>query len=150
MAPSSFLIHPVLSIGLGSPGQLVDGSHHRSFQVLDEDIGGQARHQDDQEQVLEKEKLFFMQFSPYLITFILLFVDPIGPRCFYIVYVFYAALAMMLLNYAVRKNGPIKDYGKYAALCVSGVYVFYYLFIYGSIFVCDQRRQEKAHAKDCG
>ena len=94
----------------------------------------------------EKEKLFFMQFSPYLITFILLFVDPIGPRCFYIVYVFYAALAMMLLNYAVRKNGPIKDYGKYAALCVSGVYVFYYLFIYGSIFVCDQRRQEKAHA----
>lgn len=93
-----------------------------------------------------KIKILFIVGSIVCIMGPLLVVSPIGSRCFFATYVMFIYLIMEtynLLSEAIRKK--IEELTQYSKV-VTIISFFYIFYIYGTIFVCDKNRVDKAIA----
>lgn len=88
-----------------------------------------------------RNKILFLLISIIILTGPLLFVEPIGPRCFFIIYIFYILISLILIEY--MKNVLKFNFGQGiktillgGALC-SAIYIF---SIYGYIHIKDNER----------
>lgn len=88
-----------------------------------------------------RNKILFLLISIIILTGPLLFVEPIGPRCFFVIYIFYVLISLILIDYMknilkFNFNQGFKTILIGGALC-SAIYVF---FIYGYIHIKDNER----------
>ncbi len=90
--------------------------------------------------LFKKKKLFKLLFAYFSIAVVcapLVIVSPIGPRCFYITYVFHILFALLLLEelfnkYKIKNN--IYEYVKKILIIISSLFYVIYFIIYALIF----------------
>lgn len=94
----------------------------------------------------KKVKFLFVIGSIACIMAPLLVVSPIGSRCFFATYILFIYLILETYNLICRENRKmIEELTRYAGI-IMAVSFFYILYIYGTIFVCDKDRVDRALA----
>ena len=88
-----------------------------------------------------RNKILFLLISIIILTGPLLFVEPIGPRCFFVIYIFYVLISLILIDY--MKNILKFDFNQgFKTILIGGALcsVIYIFFIYGYIHIKDNER----------
>lgn len=88
-----------------------------------------------------RNKILFLLISIIILTGPLLFVEPIGPRCFFVIYIFYVLISLILIDY--MKNILKFDFDQgFKTILLGGALcsVIYIFFIYGYIHIKDNER----------
>ena len=83
-------------------------------------------------------KLAFLFISLLIMTGPLLIVNPIGPRCFFASYIFFALIVLEMFDYLVSKN----DY-KYTLVFVPLILLIFYLLIFAYIYRIESIRNNQ-------
>ena len=99
----------------------------------------------------KKIKVLFIFFSVGMMMAPLLVVTPIGSRCFFASYVMFIYLIAELIGiyckqYAIEKEHKAVKKAIPYVVCIISVLTFYLIYIYSTIYICDQKRVEKARA----
>lgn len=90
---------------------------------------------------LFKKRAIFWLISIAILVAPLLFVNPIGGRCFYIIYIFQILFAMELLVKSF-KDDEIKNLEDLSILIIAMMFI-YYITIYGYIYFCNLKQIKK-------
>lgn len=90
-----------------------------------------------------KNKILFLLISIIILAGPLLIVKPIGPRCFFIIYILYIFISLILIDYT--KNILKLNYNKgfkITLITISTISLIYIFIIYGNIYIKDKQRLE--------